>query len=202
MNDAEYLFKQTSLERKRIGRGDYNKKRQGGKTIRFPSDYLTKKEREMMNGNTKTYHMERPVKWADFKNWPDDLKRAYLLGLREKFHAFTTPVASMLGVSTVTLSNLQRDLGIPLPSGGKRPALKVVDWERFLNGEPEELPQVEEEPIPEAEPEFSEPEFSEPKEEPKPEAPKGMDFDRALSLAMVLLSLQGSGTKLTIEVTL
>ena len=50
MNDAEYLFKQTSSERKRIGRGDYNKKRQGGKAIRFPSDHLTKKEIEAMSG--------------------------------------------------------------------------------------------------------------------------------------------------------
>ena len=36
MKDAEYLFRQTEKERKRIGRGDFNKKRQGGKQIRFP----------------------------------------------------------------------------------------------------------------------------------------------------------------------
>ena len=46
MTDAEYLFRQTSKERKRNGIGDFHKKRGGGKVVRFPSDHLSRKEKK------------------------------------------------------------------------------------------------------------------------------------------------------------
>lgn len=49
MTDEEYLFRQTEIERKRIGYGDRNKKRQGGRYVRLPSDNLSRKERNAMN---------------------------------------------------------------------------------------------------------------------------------------------------------
>ena len=45
MTDEEFIFRQISAERKRIGRGDFNKKRKGGRFVRLPSDNLTKKFR-------------------------------------------------------------------------------------------------------------------------------------------------------------
>ena len=46
MKDAEYLFKQTEIERKKLGYGDRHKKRGGGRYVRLPSDNMTKR-REM-----------------------------------------------------------------------------------------------------------------------------------------------------------
>ena len=142
MRDAEFLFKQTSAERKRIGRGDFNKKRQGGKQVRLPSDNMSRKEWEKMNGECKSYDMAKPVKWAAFKQWPADLQRNYLAGLQEKFNAKSGHMAAMFGVSTKTLVLLTQALGFKF-SRGKAPLQKTA-WYAFVNGE-----QVEEELPPE-----------------------------------------------------
>ena len=52
MNDEKYVFINDCAEKKRTARGIHNKRThagKGGKVI-FPSDYLTRKEREAMNG--------------------------------------------------------------------------------------------------------------------------------------------------------
>lgn len=43
MTEAERLFRQTEIERKRLGYGDKHKKRGGGRYVRLPSDNMTKK---------------------------------------------------------------------------------------------------------------------------------------------------------------
>lgn len=50
MTDEAFVFNQTVRERKATGYGAYHKKRKGGRTIRFPSDNLTRRERQQMNG--------------------------------------------------------------------------------------------------------------------------------------------------------
>lgn len=44
MTDEEYVFRQTEVERKKLGYGDRHKKRGGGRYVRFSSDNLTKKK--------------------------------------------------------------------------------------------------------------------------------------------------------------
>lgn len=69
MTDAEYLFKLTERERKRNARGAKNKIKGGGGAVRLPSDNLTKKEREAMNGETVTYLGIKT--WNRGRNLPD-----------------------------------------------------------------------------------------------------------------------------------
>lgn len=188
MTDEEYLFNLTSAERKRIGRGDFNKKRQGGKTVRFPSDNLSRKEREAMNGEVKTYDMARPVKWGVFKTWPEDLQRIYLLGLRDKYNAYTGAVSEMFSINGQTLDKLQKKLGIGLSPGGRRPDLLKKEWNAFLTGDTAE--DIVESKLPES-----------------PEGIVGeipgtrIDTD-VLRLAELLSALKGTGAHLTIEVIL
>lgn len=142
MNDAEYLFKQTSVERKRIGRGDFNKKRQGGKQVRLPSDNLSRKEWEKMNGECKTYDMAKPVAWESFKQWPADLQRSYLLGLGEKFGVGVAHLADMFHISRASIYNLTNRLNVHLD--GRHPGRDLKSWFAFLNGEaPEALVKAE-----------------------------------------------------------
>lgn len=59
MTDERFVFQQTNRERAAAGRGDRCKKRQGGKYVRLPSDNLTEKEKRAMNGEVKTYNVQR-----------------------------------------------------------------------------------------------------------------------------------------------
>lgn len=138
MNDAEYLFRQTSAERKRIGRGDFNKKRQGGKQVRLPSDNLSRKEWEKMNGECKTYDMAKPVAWEYFKLWPADLQRSYLLGLGEKFGIGVAHLADMFHISRCSIYNLMNKLNVHLD--GRHPGRDLKPWFAFVNGEALEAP--------------------------------------------------------------
>lgn len=207
MKDAEYLFKQTERERKRIGRGDFNKKRQGGKHIRFPSDHLTKKEREALNGECKSYSMEKPVKWAEFRQWPSDLQKNYLLGLEDRFSVRVPHIADMLGVSQKTVYLLTKELGIT-HSRQHDSGKDLTDWYRFLGMEPlgvektaEEVEETET-TVEETAEEVEETETSVEKTAEDISAVEVGEPDFAIRLAELLAAFRGTGAKLTIEVVL
>lgn len=87
MTDEEYLFRQTELERKRLGYGDKHKKRGGGRYVRLPSDHLTKKEREALNGECKTYKKKDFYTWEEFKELPSDLQVAWTNSIINRYGA-------------------------------------------------------------------------------------------------------------------
>ena len=192
MTDAEKAFNQTVEERKRIARGAKHKRMGGGHIVSLPSDQLTEKEKTMLNGEVTTYNLNKPVKWAVFKTWPGDIRREYILGLQKKYHASSGMIYKMLGISqSVYFKEMQR-LNI---EGGMKPPKDKTAWEAFLG---------------KAEPE------PEKTEKPKGEAPKALtiaekcaEYERERNLqideknlASFLLSLRGTGAKVTIEVTL
>ena len=196
MNDAEYIFKQTSAERKRIGRGDYHKKRQGGRQVRLPSDHLSKKEREAMNGECLTYNMNGPVKWATFKYWPEDIQREYLQKLEEVYRASTLDISLMMHTSYDNIRLLKQRLGLASKRGGKRPGVDKKAWAEFCGvaPAPDLEPPIEKCPDPTEEP-----------AEKCPETPSEkvhLNSDSIMNIAIRLDALKGSGAKLTIEVVL
>lgn len=86
MKNEEYVFYQDIKEKKSAARGAFHKK--GGsksKKCTLPSDYLTKKEREKMNGEVKTWKMNKFYIWQEFKQMPDDIQEAYLVSLVGKY---------------------------------------------------------------------------------------------------------------------
>lgn len=198
MNDAEYIFKQTASERKRNGYGDYHKKRQGGRQVRLPSDHLSKKEREAMNGECLTYNMNAPVQWWQFRDWPDDLKTEYLQRLEESYRASTLDISLMMHTSYDNIRLLKQRLGLASKRGGKRPGVDKKAWAEFCGvaPAPDLEPTLPESPLNCAET----PAEETPKcEEPTPEK---IDHSTIMNLAILLDALKGSGAKLTIEVTL
>ena len=62
MTDEAFVFNQTVRERKATGYGAYHKKRKGGRTIRFPSDNLSRRERQQMNGEVPAVKDEASVR--------------------------------------------------------------------------------------------------------------------------------------------
>lgn len=197
MTDEEFIFRQISAERKRNGRGDFNKKRKGGRFVRLPSDHLSKKEKEKMNGEVTSYNMNVPVSWEAFKKWLQDLACEYIRRLEEAYHVRTDDIARMMGIGTWTLQQHRHKLGCSAAAGGKRKPVDRAGWAAFIGAKefaPEEI-LVESSPVVEEKVELPE------KKEEKPETIK-VDSSSIMNIAILLDALKGSGAKLTIEVTL
>lgn len=151
MKDEEYLFRQDGREKANIARSARNRRTHTGKSgrVKFPSDYKTKKELNAMNGEVKSYRLNEPMKWEEFKSMPDDLKAAYVNAIREKFHVPDNEIAIMFGVDRITVGKWFRCLGLGLgKSAGGRKKWDKEGWLAWCNGAPAPVPaeEVEEEP--------------------------------------------------------
>lgn len=118
MTDEKFLFVTDCAEKKRTARGIHNKRVHTGKggTVKFPSDYLSRKEREKMNGEVKSYNLGKPMMWKEFKTLPKDLQRQYLEMLMNKFNATNADIGAMFGVSDFTVNAVKRELNMPKSS--------------------------------------------------------------------------------------
>ena len=188
MTDAEYLFKLTERERKRNARGEKNKIKGGAGAVRLPSDNLTKKEREAMNGETVTYKVHSPVKWPEFKRWPPDIQREYFKRLDTSYRPTAEMYAAMFGVSKNTVSALRASLGVKTGNRGRN-LPDAAGLQRFTNrGGGEE--------------EKAAPETLTIHDECETFAREQAEQIDAERIAGMLRALIGTGAKLTIEVTL
>lgn len=72
----------------------------------LPSDRMTRKEREKMNGEIASVNLNKPMKWEEFKNLPLTLKTAYIDGLINKFGNAIgySSLGRMFGVSYKTVT--------------------------------------------------------------------------------------------------
>lgn len=116
MTDEKFTFISDVREKKRIARGNYNKRTHAGKggAVKFPSDYLSQKELKAMNGEVKSYRLNDPMKWQEFKALPDDIKVVYIEGIRERFRVSDSRIFKMFGVSQATGQNCFSKLGLCL----------------------------------------------------------------------------------------
>lgn len=153
MKYEEFCFVSDVREKKVTARSARNRKTHAGKggSVKLPSDYMTKKELKALNGEVKSYRLNDPMKWDEFKAMPDDLKIAYINALRTKFDVPDKDIADMLGVDRQTVGRWFRCLGLGLGkcAGGKKPWNKER-WLAWCNGLPlpdpvEETPAVSEE---------------------------------------------------------
>lgn len=164
MTDEKYVFITDCADKKRTARGIHNKRThtgKGGKVI-FPSDYLTRKEKEAMNGEVKTYALNRPMRWKEFKLLPDDVRREYITNLQKRFDVQQKDLAAMLGVSVQTVGLETKKLGIKFPHRGGWANTNNGCFRAFCAEEPKSDPvEVPTKPVPAA------PEAEEPSEEVK-----------------------------------
>lgn len=88
MTNIAYEFLQDCHEKAITARSAKNRKRYPGKKspVKLPSDYMSKKELEALNGECKTYKLGAPMDWSKFSEMPDDLKAMYIKNLRKKFN--------------------------------------------------------------------------------------------------------------------
>lgn len=136
MDDIEYMYKQDLREKKSIAASAKHRKGKviGPKGCRLPSDYLTKKERNAMNGPVTTYDLGKPVKFKEFKSWPTDIQKEYILRLDSLYQPTNIALGAMLGIHTNTAKNIRKVLGILVGRGGHR-HFDEAGWNAFINGE-------------------------------------------------------------------
>jgi len=227
MTDEEYLFKQTEIERKKLGYGDKHKKRGGGRYVRLPSDRLTKKEREALNGEVKTYKKKDFYTWDEFKELPSDLQVAWVNSIINRYGAGMESICEVVfGCGKRTLrahfaksGELQfvnkPQTGMAGQKAKKKLAAAFENWKNTqITMSEEDLPQddpdpavIEENPV-EIEPlhetaasECEETVAPAPQIAVKQSEPLPERFDPA-NIAALIAALAGSGAKLTIEVVL
>ncbi len=139
MNDEQFDFISDVKEKKTTARSARNRRTHCGKggSVRLPSDNLSRKELQKMNGEVKSYRLNDPMKWEEYKALPDDLKVCYVRQLREKFKVPDKEIAEMLGVDRQTVGRWFRRLGLGIGkcAGGKKTWNKE-HWVAWCNGLP------------------------------------------------------------------
>lgn len=74
------VFKSDVHERKQLTYGSKHKKNGSkSKKCTLPSDYLSKKEKEKMNGEVKKYVIGKPIDAETFESYPADIKQEYII---------------------------------------------------------------------------------------------------------------------------
>lgn len=122
--DEQYIFLIDTAEKKRIARGSHNKRTHCGKggNIKFPSDFMSKKEREAMNGEVKSYNLNKPMVWKEIRKMPRDLQITYIKKIRNNYDVPDAVLAESFGLSQSYISQVLSNLGLGsgLNAGGKR----------------------------------------------------------------------------------
>lgn len=208
MKDETYAFVSDVKEKKITARSARHTRTHCGKggRVRLPSDHLSKKELQKMNGECKSYRLNEPMPWVDFKKMPDDIQVTYITALRKKYSVSDAKLAEMFGVSKDVISRQFKRLGLD-----KNKTKKRVNWDKdgfyaWWHGvEQIPVPVDEEEPVQKESPVITnqEPEYVEddlPFEEPEnvnDDRDKEIDFLKAevANLRMVNEALVAANEK-------
>lgn len=142
MNDEKYVFIQDVREKKNVARSARNKRTHCGKggRVKLPSDYLSKRELNAMSGKCKSYRLNEPMLWKEFKSMPDDIKITYIKLIREKFDASDSALAEMFGVSGCPVSKEMKRLGIAVGKRNKNHKWNKDAFYAWVNRVPVEKP--------------------------------------------------------------
>lgn len=133
MNDFDYEVRQ----RKNLANQAKYRKNGRSKKCSLPSDRLTKAQLERKNGKIMTYHLGKPMKWAEFKYMPVEYQKEYLVNLHLKYGATQTDLAAMFGIAPGSLRNfcIRHNMEGIFPPSGKWSAAAIAKWQAFLNGD-------------------------------------------------------------------
>jgi hypothetical protein len=143
MDDVQYELMQDTKEKKVTARSARHTRTHCGKggAVKFPSDYLTKKEIKAMSGECIKYaSLKKPMSFEEFKALPKDLMKQYITYIREQFNAPDQHIATMLGVSAGRLGLYIRDCGASKGMGAGAKKWKRDEFYAWASGADLEAP--------------------------------------------------------------
>ena len=134
MPDEQYVMISDSIEKKKIARSSHNRKTHCGKSgrVKFPSDYLSKKELKAMNGDVKSYNLNRPMTWEKFRSMPQDLQIMYIKKLRNEFGVPDIVLSKAMGVCKSSFSRAMSGLNLSLGRSAGAKGKQWLDSEKSL----------------------------------------------------------------------
>ena len=156
--DEQYVMISDSIEKKKIARSSHNRKTHCGKggRVKFPSDYLSKKELKAMNGDVKSYNLNRPMSWEEFRSMPKDLQIMYIKKLRNEFGVPDIVLGKAMGICKSSFSRAMSELNLSLGKSagatskqwfGSEKSSKFFEyWNKFNNEKAVEENSIEDEP--------------------------------------------------------
>lgn len=131
MNDFDYEV----MQKKRMA-SSARKKKNGSKSKAcfLPSDNLTPAQLRKLNGEVRTYNLDAPMGWDDFKAMPNDLQVQYLQGLNSRFSVGLTTISiELFGKSPAALPQMFKRAGCVVSFAGKRLSGDEREtWEQWL----------------------------------------------------------------------
>ena len=101
-----------------------------------------------MNGDVKTYNLNKPMTWGEFKALPEDLKITYIKKLRNEFKVPDKVIAEMMGVTRSCFCKGVKELGLSIGSAASHESKKwegTEDQKRFCEEAVEEETDISEE---------------------------------------------------------
>ena len=106
------------------------------------TDRMTQKQWIERCGKVVSFQIGKPMKWAEFCELPKDLKEEYINSLIEKYSVTAKVLASMFGVSPVTVFRLveREQLSVGFSRGKRMDESEKIAFEKFLSGKNDELP--------------------------------------------------------------
>lgn len=136
MNDVDY----DAMQKKRVAASA--RKRKGGSKSRkcsLPHDNMTEAQWKKMNGEIKSWNLDEPMTYEQFKGMEPGLKKEYIRGLNSRFNAGVNTIGvDLFGLSKTALAaHLLKTHGIRMgfSRGMKMTAADRAAWERWLGRE-------------------------------------------------------------------
>ena len=97
LSDEEYVYRKDIAEKKRTGYGAFHKKNGSkSKKCKFPSDYLSKKERLKMNSEPISWNLNDFYTFNDFKKMPNDIQVMYCQKLTDTYGVRINAIGEIL----------------------------------------------------------------------------------------------------------
>jgi hypothetical protein len=138
MNDETYCFVSDIKEKRQAARSAHNRKTHRGKGgMKMSYEYMSKKELAKMSGEVKTFNLNEPMLWKEFKLMPDDLQITYIKSLWSRFDAPLKSIAAMMGCGYSTIANKTAALGLKAHNRGFHTWDEAGFWAWIDSGETE-----------------------------------------------------------------
>lgn len=106
-----------------------------------------------MSGECKSYRLNEPMKWAEFKAMPDDIQIAYIKAIKAKYNAPNVAIAKMFGIDDACVGKRLAELGFQKGKAGRTRWEKMAffEWCYGTHTTEDVEPEAVEEDVPVAE---------------------------------------------------